>query len=82
MSWWVCCWVWRPLPLYPAILLPALWRPDDRRGRWTMPLARRSRWQPATYLRCDHGSEVLGFLPKYFGERFNMALDWRAHPCL
>ena len=61
--------------LYPAILLPALWRPDDRRGRWTMPLAFLVTLA-ASYLPyvASHGSEVLGFLPKYFGERFNMGL--------
>ncbi len=61
--------------LYPAILLPALWRPDDRRGRWTMPLAFVVTLA-ASYLPyvTSHGSEVLGFLPNYFGERFNMGL--------
>ncbi|MEZ4770690.1 MAG: glycosyltransferase 87 family protein [Caldilineales bacterium] len=61
--------------LYPALLLPALWRPDDRRGRWTMPLAF-ALTLAASYIPSllSHGSEVLGFLPKYFGERFNMGL--------
>lgn len=61
--------------LYPAILLPALWRPDDRRGRWTMPMAFVATLA-VSYLPyiVSHGSEVLGFLPKYFGERFNMGL--------
>ncbi len=61
--------------LYPALLLPALWRPDDRRGRWTMPLAF-AVTLAASYVPSllSHGSEVLGFLPKYFGERFNMGL--------
>ncbi len=61
--------------LYPALLLPALWRPDDRRGRWTMPLAF-AVTLAASYVPSllSQGSEVLGFLPKYFGERFNMGL--------
>ena len=61
--------------LYPAILLPALWRRDDRRGRWTMPLAF-ALTLTAAYLPAvlRDGSAVLGFLPKYVGERFNMGL--------
>lgn len=61
--------------LYPALLLPALWRPDDRRGRWTMPLAF-TFTLAASYLPAllSHGIQVLGFLPKYFGERFNLGL--------
>ncbi|MCB0255080.1 MAG: DUF2029 domain-containing protein [Anaerolineae bacterium] len=61
--------------LYPALLLPALWRPDDRRGRWTMPLAF-AVTLAASYLPAllSYGSEVIGFLPDYLGERFNMGL--------
>jgi hypothetical protein len=61
--------------LYPAMLLPALWRPADRRGRWTMPAA-----FALTVAACyapfvlRDGSQVLGFLPVYFNERFNMGL--------
>ncbi len=61
--------------LYPAMLLPALWRPTDRRGRWTMPAA-----FALTVAACyapfvlRDGSQVLGFLPVYFNERFNMGL--------
>lgn len=63
------------MKLYPAILLPALWRPGDRRGRWTMPVA-----FGLTLAGCylpyvvGSGTRVIGFLPKYFGERFNMGL--------
>jgi hypothetical protein len=63
------------MKLYPAMLLPALWRPDDRRGRWTMPLgfglALLASYLPAV-LR--DGAGVIGFLPQYLGERFNMGL--------
>jgi hypothetical protein len=61
--------------LYPAMLLPALWRPADRRGRWTMPAA-----FVVTVVACyapyvlRDGSQVLGFLPVYFNERFNLGL--------
>ncbi len=61
--------------LYPAMLLPALWRPADRRGRWTMPAAFIGTVAAcyAPYVLRD-GSQVLGFLPVYFNERFNMGL--------
>ena len=61
--------------LYPALLLPALWRPTDRRGRWTLPAA-----FALTVAACyapfvlRDGSQVLGFLPVYFNERFNLGL--------
>ena len=63
------------IKLYPAMLLPALWRPGDRRGRWTMPLAF-GLTLAAIYLPyvARDGTAVLGFLPDYFGERFNMGL--------
>jgi hypothetical protein len=61
--------------LYPAMLLPALWRPADRRGRWTMPAAFVLTVAAcyAPYVLRD-GSQVLGFLPVYFNERFNLGL--------
>ena len=73
--------------LYPVLLLPALWRIEppskaDRGGQmhryaraWRMPLA-----FLATLSACyapyviQSGPGVLGYLPKYFGERFNMGL--------
>jgi len=61
--------------LYPILLLPALWRPRDRRGRWQMPLA-----FAATLAACyapyvlRSGPGVIGYLPNYFHERFNMGL--------
>jgi alpha-1,6-mannosyltransferase len=60
---------------YPAILLPALWRPRHSRGRWRMPLA-----FFLTLVACYlpyvllSGTEVIGYLPNYFQERFNMGL--------
>ena len=60
---------------YPVILLPALWRPRDTQGRWRMPLA-----FVLTLVACYlpyvfvSGTQVLGYLPKYFRERFNMGL--------
>jgi hypothetical protein len=71
------------MKLYPAMLFPALWRPGDRRGRWTMPLA-----FGLTLAGCylpyvlTSGPQVLGFLPKYFGERFNMGLAGLLIPVL
>jgi alpha-1,6-mannosyltransferase len=61
--------------LYPVMLLPALWRPRDGRGRWSMPLA-----FAATLAVCytpyvlRSGPAVIGYLPDYLHERFNMGL--------
>ncbi len=63
------------LKFYPALLFPALWRPNHPQARWQMPLAFTS-----TIAICylpyaiTDGAGVLGFLPKYFGERFNLGL--------
>jgi hypothetical protein len=63
------------MKLYPALLLPALWRPNHRRGRRQLPLA-----FAVTVAACYapyvawSGIGVLGFLPKYFNERFNLGL--------
>ena len=58
--------------IYPALLLPFLWRPQHPRARWTMPLAFLGAlgifYVP--YL-ITNGSMVLGYLPKYFQETFN-----------
>jgi hypothetical protein len=55
--------------LYPALLLPFLWRPKHPKGRWTMPLAFAGAlglfYIP--YL-LTNGSRVLGYLPNYFQE--------------
>ncbi len=63
------------LKLYPILLLPALWRPRHSRGRWRLPLAF-ALGLGACYLPYvwTSGSQVLGYLPRYFGERFNMGL--------
>jgi alpha-1,6-mannosyltransferase len=59
--------------LYPALLAPALWRPNHPSGRWRMPLA-----FTATTMACYlpyqvlSGGNVTGFLPKYLGEHFNL----------
>jgi alpha-1,6-mannosyltransferase len=62
------------IKFYPALLLPALWRPRHPRGRWTMPLAFISvliaLYLP--YLWLD-GRGVLGFLPDYLNEVFNIS---------
>lgn len=61
------------IKLYPAALLPVLWRRGDRR----LPLA----FLAVVFLgylpyTLDVGSRVLGFLPSYFepGEEFNVGL--------
>jgi alpha-1,6-mannosyltransferase len=61
--------------LYPILLLPVLWRPRHRQGRWRMPLAF-VLTLGACYLPYvwTSGPGVLGYLPRYFGERFNMGL--------
>jgi alpha-1,6-mannosyltransferase len=71
------------IKFYPAILLPALWRPHHRRGRWTMPLAF-VLTVGACYLpySVGNGTQVLGYLPNYFGERFNMGLAGELIPRL
>jgi hypothetical protein len=61
------------LKFYPALLLPALWRPNHSQGRWRMPLAFTVTVM-ATYLPylLAYGDEVVGFLPKYLKEQFNI----------
>ncbi|HEX9840002.1 MAG TPA: glycosyltransferase family 87 protein [Anaerolineales bacterium] len=74
------------LKFYPALLLPFLWRPGHAQGRWHMPLAFVSTlgafYVPYWF---TSGSSVLGFLPRYFRETFNVGplvsslndvLDW------
>ncbi|MFN2169632.1 MAG: glycosyltransferase 87 family protein [Anaerolineae bacterium] len=63
------------LKLYPVLLLPALWRPRHPQGRWRLPLAFVLSLG-ACYLPYiwTSGPQVLGYLPRYFGERFNMGL--------
>ncbi len=61
------------MKLYPAMLFPALWRPNHPRGRWSMPIA-----FVLTLAACyapyvaTSGTQVLGFLPSYLHEQFNL----------
>lgn len=61
------------MKFYPALLLPALWRPHHPQGRWRLPLAF-GLTVLATYLPylLTGGNEVIGFLPKYLKEQFNI----------
>ena len=61
------------MKFYPALLLPALWRPQHPQGRWRMPLAFAATVF-ATYLPylITSGSGVIGFLPNYLREQFNV----------
>jgi alpha-1,6-mannosyltransferase len=69
------------IKVYPAILLPALWRPRHAQGRWRLPLA-----FALTLAACYtpyvivSGTQVLGYLPNYFRERFNMGLAGQLIP--
>jgi len=62
------------LKLYPALLLPALWRPNHPQGRWKMPLGFISAvlicYLPLTL---KSGINVVGFLPDYLREQFNVS---------
>jgi hypothetical protein len=59
---------------YPALLLPFLWRPRHSQGRWQMPLAfvlaLTMFYLPYTI---TSGSSVIGYLPHYFQEKFNIS---------
>ncbi|MEW6401666.1 MAG: glycosyltransferase family 87 protein [Chloroflexota bacterium] len=62
------------LKFYPALLLPFLWRPHDPKGRWVMPLTFAAAivmfYMP--YILTSETS-VLGYLPGYFKETFNIS---------
>jgi len=62
------------MKFYPVLLLPFLWRPRHPQGRWQMPVAFAGTvgilYLP--YLLTS-GSSVLGFLPNYFKETFNVS---------
>ena len=66
------------LKLFPVLLLPALWRPRDDQGHlrvaWQMPLAFIVAFAVPYLPYLGQGTSVLGFLPNYFDERFNMGL--------
>ena len=62
------------MKFYPALLLPFLWRPQHPRRRWMMPLS----FAIAVgifYVPYVFTSEatVLGYLPRYFEETFNVS---------
>jgi alpha-1,6-mannosyltransferase len=63
------------IKLFPILLLPALWRPRDPQGWWRLPAAFGATlllfYLPYVWWS---GAAVIGFLPNYFGERFNMGL--------
>jgi alpha-1,6-mannosyltransferase len=62
------------MKFYPALLLPFVWRPQDSRGRWTMPLtfvgAIGMFYVPYALIS---GTSVFGYLLGYFKERFNIS---------
>ena len=62
------------MKFYPALLLPFLWRPQDSKGRWIMPLtfAMAIGLFYAPYVLTSKTS-VLGYLPHYFRETFNIS---------
>jgi len=70
------------MKFYPALLLPFLWRPRHSKGRWSMPLACIAT-MAGFYLPyiLSSGSDVLGFLPSYFKEAFNVGplAAWLRH---
>jgi hypothetical protein len=61
------------MKFYPALLLPALWRPQHPQGRWRLPLAF-SLTVGLSYLPyfIIYGSGFFTFLPKYLREQFNV----------
>ncbi len=66
------------LKFYPVLLLPALWRWRDDQGRmrpaWRMPLAFAATFALTYAPYLSQGLGVVGFLPQYLNERFNMGL--------
>jgi alpha-1,6-mannosyltransferase len=62
------------MKFYPILLFPALWRPRHRQGRWRMPLAFITT-MAIFYLPywMQSGADVVGFLPEYVRERFNIS---------
>lgn len=62
------------MKFYPVLLLPALWRPNHPKGRWRMPLAFLATLA-ISYLPywIQSGTDVIGFLPGYARERFNIS---------
>ena len=71
------------MKFYPALLLPALWRPRHPTGRWLMPLA-----YITTVIACylpyllTTGRGVVGYLPRYIKEQFNVGLAGLLQPLM
>lgn len=66
------------MKIYPALLLPVLWRGRDARGTcrpaWQMPMAFVGGLVIPYIPYLLRGGGVIGFLPGYINERFNMGL--------
>ncbi len=64
------------LKLFPVILFPALWRVrgDSLKRIWLVPIAMAFVFLLPYIFYVAQGAGVLGFLPNYFDERFNMGL--------
>lgn len=62
--------------LFPLILFPSLWRVrgDSPRRLWVMPTALALTFLLPYLFYASQGAGVVGFLPSYFDERFNMGL--------
>jgi hypothetical protein len=64
--------------LYPVLLFPALWHPRDEQGRlraaWIMPLAFAGVFALTYVPYLSIGTGVIGYLPRYLNENFNMGL--------
>jgi hypothetical protein len=71
------------MKFYPALLLPAMWRPRHPTGRWRMPLT-----YIVTIIICyipylsTSGRRVFGYLPRYVEEQFNVGLAGLLQPLL
>ncbi|MBE0682300.1 MAG: DUF2029 domain-containing protein [Anaerolineales bacterium] len=62
------------MKFYPALLLPFLWRPRHSQGWWRMPLAFLITvfFFYLPYITLS-GRQVIGFLPRYLQETFNVS---------
>jgi alpha-1,6-mannosyltransferase len=62
------------MKFYPALLLPFLWRPRHPKGGWQMPIVFLGT-VVAFYIpyALTSGTAVIGFLPRYFREQFNLS---------
>ncbi len=71
------------IKLYPVLLVPALWRPRHPQGRWRLPVAF-ALSLGACYLPylLSSGTRVIGYLPEFLGQRFNLGLAGLLIPVL